>query len=216
MSSTQSDPVTSAIPLPRAPENGPDLAPWSPGIPTQRGAPVQRGIRWLDTPPEDTESTRHAPPAGLDALPAHRPRWALIALTIGVVLVVVGVVAVVGIVTLAHRTMTVQGSLVVAGRGGALVPGATCSVSRMPGRSVSIFGPDGSVVASAPLSTGGTATDQWHTAFPYADACRFAFTVTDVPASDDSYRVGLDGNPSDTVPFTRDELTKGAQLTYGH
>ena len=66
------------------------------------------------------------------------------------------------------------------------------------------------------LPTNGTAVDQWHTASPSADACRFAFTVPDVPATDDSYRVGLDGDPTDTVAFTRDELsTRGAQLTWG-
>ncbi|HEY2225176.1 hypothetical protein [Actinomycetospora sp.] len=212
MSSTESevrtDTATPAIPRPREPER-PD--PWSPDI------PAPRGIRWLDEPaPVSAGAVRDAPPAGLDTLPATRPRWLLIALTIGMVLAVVGVVAVVGIVAGTHRTMTVQGSLVVAGRG-PVAPGGGCSVTTMPGHSVSIFGADGAVVGSATLPTSGTAVDQWHSASPWADACRYAFTVPDVPASDDSYRVGLDGNASDTVPFSRDELTStGALLTYGH
>ncbi len=211
MSTTESDTAASAIPAPRAPESAPGLAPWTPAI------PAQRGIRWLDAPPAAPD-TRNAPPAGLaDAdLSPHRPRRARIALAIGVVLVVVATAAVIGIVAMTHRTMTVQGSLVVAGRG-ALVPGVPCSVTAMPGRTVTVFGSAGTVLGSAPLSTGGTAVDQWHLAVPDADACRFSFTVPDVPASDDSYRVGLDGNASDTVAFTREELTtSGAQLTYGH
>lgn len=212
MSSTEpevrTDTAAPAIPRPREPE---ERAPWSPDV------PAPRGIRWLDEPaPASGEATRDAPPAGLTTSPGPRPRWGLIAATVGVVLLLVGVLAVVGVVAVTHRTMTVQGSIVVAGRG-ALAPGAGCSVTSMPGRSVSIFGGDGGVVASAALPTVGTALDQWHTASPGADACRFAFTVPDVPASEDSYRVGLDGNPTDTVPFSHDELTStGAQLTYGH
>jgi hypothetical protein len=204
----RTDTVTPAIPRPREPE---PLSPWSPDI------PAPRGIRWLDeAAPVSADATRGAPPAGLATSPGRRPRWGLIALTIGVVLAVVGVLAAVGIVVVTHRTMTVQGSIVVAGRG-ALAPGSSCWVSAMPGHSVSIFGADGTVVGSATLPTSGTAVDQWHTASPWADACRFSFTVPDVPASDDSYRVGLDGNTADAVSFSHDELTsKGAQLTYGH
>jgi hypothetical protein len=135
--------------------------------------------------------------------------------TIATVLVVVGAAAVVGISALAHRTMTVQGSIVVAGRG-TLAPGSSCSVTTMPGRTVSVFGPDGGVVGSAALPTDGTAVDQWHTVSPSADGCRFTFTVPDVPAGDDSYRVGLDGNAAGAITFSHDELaSSGAQLTYG-
>lgn len=212
MSSTEpevrTDTATPAIPRPREPE---ERAPWSPDV------PAPRGIRWLDEPaPASGAATRDAPPAGLTTAPGPRPRWGLIAATVGVVLLIVGVLAVGGVVAVTHRTMTVQGSLVVAGRG-PVAPGGSCSVTTMPGRSVSIFGDDGGVVGSAALPSEGTAVDQGHSASPWADACRFAFTVPDVPASEDSYRVGLDGDSGDTVPFSHDELAStGAQLVYGH
>ncbi|NMO90417.1 hypothetical protein [Actinomycetospora sp. TBRC 11914] len=213
MSSTETDAGSPLVPGPRSPERD-ALAPWSPDIPAQRSAP--RGIRWLDAP-EDPRPAAGVPPAGLDGdVPPGRPRRARIALLVAVVLVVVGVVAVGGVVALTPRTMTVQGSLVVAGRG-ALSTGASCSISTMPGHSVTVFGADGRVVGTAALPGEGTAVDQWHTVSPFADACRFAFTVPDVASGDASYRVGLDGDRSDTVSFSHDELTTtGAQLTYGH
>jgi hypothetical protein len=59
--------------------------------------------------------------------------------------------------------------------------------------------------------------DRWHTRSPAADACRVTFTVPDVPSDHGQYRVGLDGNFSDTVIFSHDEFTTtGAQITYGH
>jgi hypothetical protein len=209
VSTTETDPATSAIPQPRAPEQ---LAPWAPDVPTQRGA--RPGIRWIDDPPPTTDT----PPAGLTGAPpdGRRRRWVLVVVILAVVLVVAGVIAVVGVVTTTHRTMAVAGSLVVAGRG-ALVPGASCSVSTVPGHTVTIFDGDGRVLGSTPLPGSGTALDQWQTASPWADACRFSFTVGGVAADEDSYRVGLDGNPADTVSFSHDELTTtGAQLTYGH
>jgi hypothetical protein len=205
MGSAETDAGTPAVPGPRTPQRE-ALAPWSPDIPAQRGTP--RGIRWLDAP-EDP------PPAGPTDLPGHRSRRRPVALAVGAVLVVATAV-VVGIVATPEPTMTVQGSLVVAGRG-TLATGADCSVSTMPGHTVTVFGADGRVVGSAPLPPTGTAVDQWHIVGPVADACRFPFTVPDVAAGDASYRVGLDGNPADAVLFGHDELTTtGAQLTYGH
>jgi hypothetical protein len=210
VSTTETGAATPAIPEPRAPE----LAPWSPDIPTQRG--TRPGIRWIDDPAADPRPAADTPPAGLAGPPAKRARRGLVALTVAVVLVLAGAAVVGGLAVTTHRTMAVPGSLVVAGQG-ALVPGASCSVARMPGRSVTVFDDDGRVVASASLPTTGTAIDQWHTAPPWADACRFSFTIGDVTAGEDSYRVGLDGDPSDTVGFSHDELTTtGAQLTYGH
>ncbi len=63
MAARSRTPSRSAIPSPRGPENGPDLAPWSPA---RRHSPTQRGIRWLDTPSTDTRT-------GPDPRPASTP-----------------------------------------------------------------------------------------------------------------------------------------------
>ncbi|MEJ2866519.1 hypothetical protein WCD74_01995 [Actinomycetospora sp. OC33-EN08] len=182
-------PAVTHIPAPRRP-----LEPWTPTPPS--------GIRWMDAggapvPPSPRRS--------------RRPWW--IAAGVVVLLAVSGLIA--SSVVAANRTMSVQGSVVVSTAGLGL-PGVPCAPRSVTGRSVSVFGSDGRLVATAPMPATGYAVDRWRSSRPYADGCRFDVLFTDVPANDTLYRVGVGGSIADTVGFTREQLTTtGAQVTVG-
>lgn len=190
--------VGTAVPAPRTPSEGestPPLAPWSPTPP--------QGIRWLDAT---------AAPGPAAAPRARRSRRWWIA---GALAAVVAAVALVAGLLVAGRTMTVQGTVEVAGSS-ALLPGAPCQAPAIADRPVSIFGSDGLLVGTAPLPATGVAVDRWGSSFPFADACRYPFLLTDVQAGDDLYRVGVGGSVANTTAFTREQLeTRGAAITYG-
>lgn len=189
--------VGSTVPAPRRPSEPSTLAPWTPTPP--------QGIRWLD-------ATATAGPTP-SSRPARSRRWLWI--TAAVVAVVAAVALVAGLLVAANRTMTVQGTVVVAGST-VLLPGAPCEASAVSDRSVSIFGADGLLVGTAPLSSSGVAVDQWGSSFPFADACRYSFLLTDVQAGDDRYRVGVGSSVAGTTEFTREQLeSRGAALTHG-
>jgi hypothetical protein len=188
-------PAVGSIPEPRRPSE--PLAPWTPTPPS--------GIRWLDTEP---------PVAPAPARRGRGVRWVR-----WVVAAVVAVVAVVGTTAAlldgAGRTMTVQGTVVVA-VSGATLPGAPCTAQPVSGWTMSIFAADGSVVGSAAVPQTGYAVDRWGSSTPFADGCRFDVLFTGVPANDSVYRVGVGRSIADSTPFSRDQLeTTGASITYG-
>ncbi|MFC5061694.1 hypothetical protein [Actinomycetospora atypica] len=191
--------VGTAVPVPRRPSepSSPStLAPWTPTPP--------QGIRWLDA--------TAVPPPSPSSRPPRTRRWVWVT---AVAALVAAVALVAGLLVSANRTMTVQGTVVVAGST-ALLPGAPCQAPALSDRSVSIFGADGLLVGTAPLSAAGVAVDQWGSSFPFADACRYTFLLSDVQASDDRYRVGVGSSVATTTEFTREQLeTRGAAITYG-
>lgn len=195
--------VGTPVPAPRRPSEPVStrqpstLAPWTPTPP--------QGIRWLDAA---SVSTTPAPPRRTN----RSRRWWIAGAAAAIV---VAVALVVGLLVAANRTMTVQGTVVVAGSS-TLLPGAPCEASVLADRPVSIFGSDGLLVGTAPLAATGVAVDQWGSSFPFADACRYSFLLTDVGASDDHYRVGVGGSVANTTEFSREQLeTRGAAITYG-
>ena len=212
--------VGTAVPAPRRPsEPASPIAPWTPTPP--------QGIRWLDAtaapgPAPSWRPTRSrrwlwiataAPGPAPSWRPTRSRRWLWIAAAVAAVVVAVALVA--GLLVAANRTMTVQGTVVVAGST-ALLPGAPCQAPAVADRPVSIFGADGLLVGTAPLSASGVAVDQWGSSFPFADACRYSFLLSDVQAGDDRYRVGVGGSVAGTKEFTREQLeTRGAAITYG-
>jgi hypothetical protein len=115
--------------------------------------------------------------------------------------------------------MTISGSVVASGYG-TLTPGSGCSMTSMEGKSISIFGSDGTLVGTTMLNgTDGVAVNQWNTYSygNYADGCRFTFTLTNVSAADDYYTVAVGNDASKGVGFSKDQLqSSGAQITYGH
>ena len=195
--------VGTAVPAPRRPPEPASPRPTSPIAPWTPTPP--QGIRWLDA--------TAAPGPAPSWRPTRSRRWLWITAAAAAVVAAVALVA--GLLVAANRTMTVQGTVVVAGST-ALLPGAPCQAPAVADRPVSIFGADGLLVGTAPLSASGVAVDQWGSSFPFADACRYSFLLTDVQAGDDRYRVGVGSSVAGTAEFTREQLeTRGAALTYG-
>jgi hypothetical protein len=149
--------------------------------------------------------------------PQRRPgmRWGWIVL--GVVAAIVAV-AIIG--TVAQRTakMTINGSVTVYGMSTLTSPGQACQNLSMTGKPISIFGSNGDLVGTSSLVGSGTAVNEWNSySYGYADACRFAFTLTDVAASDEYYRVTLGSDISNSVGFSKEQLqSSGANITWGH
>lgn len=186
--------------------------PWAPPAPRVHWSPTPQGYG--------------PPPAGLGgpapmyapAPPAHpvaprRPRGGWIALGIVAGVALLGLI---GILVAANQPMTVQGSATVYGMSGYLTPGTSCTSTYYTGRPVSIFGADGSLIGISTITGYGTAVNQWGTYSGYADACRYSFTVANVPTGEKSYRVTLGSDISNSVGFTEDALTSwGANITLG-
>jgi hypothetical protein len=189
-------------------------APWT---------PAPRGVHWADGP---ARPTMPVPPAGLGwsgygwAAPQAAPpgrsgmRWGWIVL--GVVAAVVAV-AIIGSVARQTSKMTINGSVTV--YGAAAQSGAACQNTSMTGKPISIFGSNGDLVGTTSLTGYGVAVNQWNVSSyaNYADSCRFSFTLTDVTAADDYYRVTTGSDVSDSVGFSKEQLeASGANITYGH
>jgi hypothetical protein len=148
--------------------------------------------------------------------PPKRTPWGWIIGGIAGGFVLLVVLILVAVVALVPRTMTVNGSVVVGGRG-TLQPGMGCEMTSAAGRPVSIFGSDGRLVGSTSLTgTNGIAVNQWNSAQPgLADGCQFPFTLSGVDAEDTFYRVTLGSDIDNSVGFSRQQLeTSGAHITY--
>ncbi|WP_433802795.1 hypothetical protein [Actinomycetospora sp. CA-084318] len=182
-------PDVGAVPAPRRP-----LEPWTPTPPS--------GIRWLDAEPP-------APPA------PPRPARRRVAWLVLAVVALLGIGGAAAVLDTGPRTMTVQGTVLVA-VSGLTLPGVPCTAQPVSGWTMSVFGADGGIVGSATVPRTGYAVDQWATRSPYADACRFDVLFTDVPAGDATYRVGVGRSVADSQPFSREQLERtGASITYG-
>lgn len=199
--------TTTAIPRP--------TGPWTPS-PVVLGPP--RGAQgpqpmWQGRPPMWS-----VPPAGLGPVapgvptPSSRPRlragWVVIA-----IVAAIAAVALIGTVA-ANRTMTVTGSVAVYGWG-TLTPGTACSINSAEGMPVTIYDAVGQLVGTTTLRGGGIAQDTWNSSsYGYADSCVYSFTISDVDATNDWYRVKSGSDSGDGVGFSREQLeTSGAHIT---
>lgn len=162
------------------------------------------------------------PPAGLQAgydpreirLSGMRWGWVVIGV-VGAVLAAALLVA----VAAAHQTMTVRGSVTLHVTWSTVAAGDSCSGAGsyswlQPGTSVTISDANGKIVGTTTLRSGTAfATGR---SYYGADTCVFPFTLNDVPAGDDFYRVGAGNLSADGVPFTAAQLrTSGATIAYG-
>jgi hypothetical protein len=205
--------MTQTQPDPNAAGTTPS-APWT---------PTQRGVHWTETA---SRPSGPMPPAGMPPVaaqgyawpaPPRRTgmRWSWIVL--GVVAAIVAV-AIIGTVAQKTSKMTINGSAVVYGMSSLMAPGTACTSPAMTGKPVSIFGSNGDLVGTSSLTGSGVAVNQWNTySGGYADACQYSFTLTDVTASDDYYRVTLGADISNSVGFSKEQLqASGANITMGH
>lgn len=159
------------------------------------------------------------PPAGLQAgydpreIRLSGMRWGWV--VVGAVLAAALLVA----VAAAHQTMAVRGSVTLHVTWSTVAAGDSCSGAGsyswlQPGTSVTISDANGKIVGTSTLRSGTAfATGR---SYYGADTCVFPFTLNDVPAGDDFYRVGVGNLSSDGVPFTAAQLrTSGATIAYG-
>jgi hypothetical protein len=187
------------------------VGPWTP----PRPAPFAR------PPARPATPAWSLPPAGLGPVaagfPAPPPRsgmrwgWFVIA-----IVAAIAAVALIGTVAANNRTMTVNGTVTIYGMSGYVTPGSGCTGTLASGMPVTLYDASGSVVGTATLTGSGIATDTWSTyTSGYADSCSYSFTMTDVAATDDHYRVKAGSASGDGVGFTREQLeTSGAHVTY--
>jgi hypothetical protein len=179
-----------SVPVPRAPEP-------SVGVPApQRLHPA------VDLPVLEQR------PAGVAGM-----RWGWI---------VIGVIALSLVTVFAWPpTMTVQGSVTVHNPWGDPTIDGSCTGAGAyswlkPGTSVTISDANGKIVGTAALAAGIPRISGGSNYGDYADNCAFPFTVTDVPAAGDSYRVSVGDVSANGVTLTADELrTSGAAIFVG-
>jgi hypothetical protein len=163
-------------------------------------------------------------PAGLPAGFAPRQvrpsgmRWGWI--VIGVVGAILAVALLVSFAA-AQQTMTVQGSATLHVTWSTLSSGSSCTGAGVyswlqPGTSVTISDANGTIVGTTTLSSGTAYASGSSNYGGYADTCVFPFTLTNVPAGDNFYRVGVGNVAADGVTFTAEQLrTSGAAISYG-
>jgi hypothetical protein len=158
-------------------------------------------------------------------LPALNPRQVGVA-GMGWGRIAVGVIAALLAVTLltvfaSHRTMTVRGSVTVHNPWGNPTLGGSCTGADAyswlkPGASVTISDVNGKIVGTTTLAGGTPRVSGGSNYGNYADNCVFPFTLTDVPAGGDFYRVSVGNASTNGVTFTADELrTSGATVFVG-
>jgi hypothetical protein len=114
-----------------------------------------------------------------------------------------------------NRTLTVSGTVTIYGMSGYVSPGSGCTSTRASGMPVMIYYAAGSLVGSTSLTGTGIARNTWSSSYyyGYSDSCEYAFTISDVAASDD-YRVTTGSGSGDGVGFSREQIeSSGADIT---
>jgi hypothetical protein len=140
---------------------------------------------------------------------------------VGAVVVAVLAVTLLGAFAVAYRTMTVHGSVTVHSPWGNLDVGGSCKGAGAyswlkPGTSVTVSDATNKIVATTTLGSGTPRISGGSNYGNYADNCVFPFTLTDVPATGDVYRVSVGDISANGVTLTTDELrTSGATIFIG-
>ncbi|MEJ2862398.1 hypothetical protein [Actinomycetospora flava] len=189
--------------------------PWSPPRPAPFAPPV--GNAMVPGYPAPWSM----PPAGLGPVAPGVPmpparsgmRWGWIVIAI---VAAIAAVVLVGTVAANNRTMTVSGTVTIWGMSGYVSPGSGCTGAAATGMPVTLYNATGNVVGTATLSGSGIAANTWSTyAYGYADSCSYSFTMNDVSAADDFYRIKAGSAGGDGVSYSREQLeTNGAHVTY--
>jgi hypothetical protein len=195
-----------------------EVAAAIPAVPSPRHAPDPVAPQWapLIPAPRQPESSVTTPVPHKVRAAGMRPRW----IGIGVVGAVVVVTLLVAFVA-AHQTMTIQGRVTVHDPWGTLRTGNSCTGAGAdswlhPGTTVTITDGTGTIVGTTTLAGGTPLASGGSNYGNYADNCVFPFTLANVPAAADSYRVGVGSAPASGITFTADELRRnGAEIFVG-
>ncbi|RZT89140.1 hypothetical protein EV383_6099 [Pseudonocardia sediminis] len=141
-------------------------------------------------------------------------RWGWIAIGIvGAILVV----AMLGSLA-SGATMTVPGTVTLASSSTSVTSSSSCSglgfMSYVDyGAPVTIYDANGTLVGSGSLGSG---TPSSSSGYYYYSDCIFSFTLDDVPADSEFYRIKIGSGNGDGVPFSAAQLRSGgAHLTIG-
>lgn len=199
------DDITVAIPRP--------VGPWGAQPPFAAQAPRAAAPGWPAPAPWTV------PPAGMGPIGSGTPAPARSGMRAGwvVIAVVAAIAAVVLIGTVAanSRTMTVPGTVTVYGMSGYVSPGSSCTNSAVSGTPVTIYNAAGELVGTTSLTGYGIARNTWSSYYyGYSDSCEYSFTISDVAASGDYFRVKAGSGTGDGVGFSRAQLeSSGAGIT---
>jgi len=198
------DDITVAIPRP--------VGPWGAQSPFASQAPRASAPGWPAPAPWTV------PPAGMAPLGPGVPvparsgmRWGWVVIA---VVAAIAAVMLIGTVAANNRTLTVSGTVTIYGMSGYVSPGSGCTSTRASGMPVMIYNAAGSLVGSTSLTGTGIARNTWSSSYyGYSDSCEYAFTISDVAASDD-YRVTTGSSSGDGVGFSREQIeSSGADIT---
>lgn len=194
--------TTVAIPRPTGPWTPPYYAPPAPH-PTAHGRPAP--------------SSWSMPPAGPGPIGPGTPtrpgmRWGWVVIAI---VAAIAAVMLIGTVASNSRTMTVTGTVTVYGMSGYVSPGSSCTGSAVHGTSVTIYDASGDLVGATSLTGYGIARNTWSTSYyGYSDSCEYSFTMPDVAATGDYFRVKAGSGAGDGVGFSREQIeSSGADIT---
>lgn len=199
------DDITEAIPRP--------VGPWGAQAPLASRAPRAAAPGWPAPAPWTV------PPAGMAPLGPGVPpparsgmRWGWVVIA---VVAAIAAVMLIGTVAANNRAITVTGTVAVAGSG-YLTPGTYCSMNSAVGLPVTVYDASGELVGTTTLSgSSGVARNTWSSSYyGYADSCEFSFTISDVAATADHYRVKIGSGSGDGVGYSRQQLESGVQMTY--
>lgn len=195
--------TTVAIPRPTGPWAPPRAAPFVPPAHPGRPAPSPWSV----------------PPAGLGPIgpgmstPARSGmRWGWVVIA---VIAAIAAVTLIGTVASNSRTMTVTGTVTVYGMSGYVSPGSSCTGSVVNGTSVTIYDASGDLVGTTSLTGYGIARNTWSTSYyGYSDSCEYSFTMPEVAATGDYFRVKAGSGAGDGVGFSREQIeSSGADIT---
>jgi hypothetical protein len=189
----------------------------APAVPSPRHEQDGAGslLRGCPVPtPRTAEPSADAPASQRLISVGSGPSW----LVVGVVAAVLAV-TLLGAFAVAYRTMTIRASVTVHNPWGNLNVGGSCTGAGAyswlkPGTSVTISDANNKIVSTTTLRSGTPRISGGSNYGNYADNCVFPFTLTDVPATGDVYRVSVGDIPANGVTLTAYELRTSEAMIF--
>jgi hypothetical protein len=225
------DPDTTVLPLPLLTHRGVIPAPAAPTpVPAPRFAPA-RGLGYPDPRSYGGFGPAPAGLGGHHAVDLARPAgpgtdrgprgpyqqyWVVGTVVAGFALVVLLLIVLLTSLT-STPTMTVSGTARVISTGSTMSSGSACTgrgaySDMVSGRSVTVYGSNGTVVGTGTLQDGEAQTRPGGSDY-YADSCAFTFTVSGVPADQEQYGIRVGGRS--VVEYTPAQVKDDPEIWMG-